>query len=66
MGGGSGGIIVREDAVHSLSDPTVSGQLPTKMKAAITPILAKDPSTWVTAECVMIAKAFEWALCNLT
>jgi len=65
MGGSSGGIIVRQNAVTVLTDPTVHGQLPAAVTGPLDPVLAKDPSTWSSHECELVGKAYHWALCNL-
>jgi hypothetical protein len=65
MGGGSGGIIIRNAVMSGLNDPTVSGQLPAKMQMAVQAIFTKDPSVWTDADCKTVANAATWALCNL-
>lgn len=65
MGGSSGGIIVRNAAVQTLTDPQVHGQLPATMVSGLDAVLAIDPSIWSTMEREIVGRAFHWALCNL-
>jgi hypothetical protein len=65
MGGGSGGIIIRNSVMSGLNDPTVSGQLPAKIQIAVQAIFAKDPSVWTAEDCKIVAHAATWALNNL-
>lgn len=62
---GGGHIIIRQAVVDTLSNPTVSGNLPDRMKLAISPILAKDPADWTVQDEMVLAHVFGWALCHI-
>ena len=64
MGGGDGGVIVRNSIVSGLSDPTVHGQMPAWLTALVDPILAKEVGTWRDSDCSIVSLATHWALMN--
>jgi hypothetical protein len=75
MGGGGGGIIVRNVAQSTLTEPTVHGQLPATMTGALDAVLwsdsptntvLSDPSSWGSQDCEIVGRAFHWALTNLS
>ena len=65
MGGGDGGVIVRQHVKEVLTHPLVHGSLPAKWPPIIDPILARESSTWSAKEKVSLSAAFSWALQNL-
>jgi hypothetical protein len=65
MGGGDGGVIVRDGVGEILKNPEVHGLLPATITGNLDPVLAKDSSSWGTHEKHIVAKAAEWALLNL-
>ena len=50
MGGGDGTVIVNDSLRSDLSNPLVSGKVPTGMHAKMVALLANDPSTWSVEE----------------
>lgn len=64
MSGGGGHIIIQHAKI-AMSDPLVHGNLPDAIKALIDPILAKEDAQWSVSDKLLIAHAYNWALCNI-
>lgn len=66
MGGSSGGIIVQHNTKVTLTDPVVSGSMPTWMRLLISPSMAKETVDWTQTDKVLAAHAYTWVLTNLS
>ena len=62
MSGGSGGPIIIRHARIALSDPTVHGQFPPMIAAAVDMVLAKTEGTEDDHDKWVLAGAFYWAM----
>jgi len=62
---GAGGHIILISTRQVLSDPLVSGSLPTVLRGPIAMIIAKDIDQWNDLDKIVAAHAYSWALCNL-
>lgn len=65
MGSGDGGIIIGNDAVRSLSNPVIHGQLPATITGSLDPVLVKDCCDWSETERDIVASAMAWAIRNV-
>jgi hypothetical protein len=74
MGGGDGGVIVKDGVQKILTDPQVHGRLPATMAASLDAALysdypantiLSDPSKWSQVEKEVVGRAAHWAVCNL-
>lgn len=62
---GGGHVIIRNSIKAGLSDPLVSGALPTGIRNDIAASLAKDTSAWDEHDDKCTQHAFKWAMTNL-
>lgn len=63
--GGGGQVVIISHAKHVLSDPLVSGALPSNMEIMVQEILAKDAADWTIQDKRTAAHAIQWALLNI-
>lgn len=63
---GGGVIIIRNAIKQALSDPLVSGALPSRLQAAIAAPMGKDVNDWDDCDDRDTQRAFNWAMTNLT
>jgi hypothetical protein len=63
--GGSGGVIIVQNARKALSDPLVHGQLQTATQVLVDAVFDKDDADWTAKDREIIGKAFAWAIKNI-
>ena len=59
-----GHIIIKHDIRNALSDSMNNAALPDPLRGDVNAVLAKDDSAWTQTDCIVLAGAVGYLLCN--
>jgi hypothetical protein len=65
MGGGDGGVIIRNSIASDLGNPVVSGMVPAHKHSQMLAVLALDPATWTMEQVCFLDDCRMCAYCAI-